>query len=180
MSNPTPVYPLPASLDARDLAAYDAAVPSRANHKSSLASVIQNILALFASGIGLTNILPAFGGLFFGLPTVTPGSVVSHVSTVTVQLYDILGNAITAVSGVDWWLSDTAGGAASTTAPSSAVTASTGTLVLTSSIHGAAGTALTSASGILALVVTQSATHNYYLNVRIAGKVVSSTVITFP
>lgn len=85
--------------------------------------------------------------------------------------------SIAAATPVDVWISDTAGGVPSGTAPNGTVTVTVGTLLVTTTakvLHRVVSTA----AGALAISIGESTAKSFYLNVAHGG-VVSSQIVTF-
>lgn len=111
-------------------------------------------------------------------PDFTVGAENDNVAAVAVQLKDAEGANPTTRKFIQWWLSDTAGGAETGTGPATSTVISVGVSkkVTTAKI---AGEALTSATGAITFTLTETGTATWYLNIAVEGKVYSSTAITF-
>lgn len=107
----------------------------------------------------------------------------TNTITTTVTLQDANGVAITSACEVVAWISDAAGGALTATDPTSnTVVAGTGavTLQTVGSTHFSLIQAVAGPSGVFTIAVTQTVSHNYFLNVVLPnGKIVSSPVLAF-
>lgn len=114
----------------------------------------------------------------YGTHTLTVGGANTDASrTVTIQLKDNAGNNLAVATGALVWLSDAAGGAASSTAPSTPLSASTGTLVKLDSV-GTLGVAVSNASGVIALVIADASNVTWYVNILAGdGKLYSSAAV---
>jgi hypothetical protein len=111
--------------------------------------------------------------------TTSVSAMVSNARSVTIQLYDAAGQKPTEVQMVHIWLSDSATDLSVTgTTPAGTTGPTTGTLVaaLTTKINERV---LTDATGCIVFLITNNTTsHGWYLNVKWAGIVRTSTIIT--
>ena len=136
-------------------------------------------VALLEFDLTGTQAAPTASDNFLGAPSISVGTLSSgHIDvTVTVKRADGT-TTVAAVHGVKWWVSDAAGGSPTGTAPSGGVSLTTGSEIDTYS-PDVEGFAVTADTGIIVFRVTQSGSASYYLNVDIAGRVYSSSVLTF-
>lgn len=107
--------------------------------------------------------------------TLTPGDEASSAITVAVQVLDGLGESLSGATDIEWWLSDTAAAAPTSTAPTSATVVSTG-VVLKEYTDKVYGKVLSDNTGAAAIKVTQSAAVDYYFNAIIDGNIVSQLI----
>jgi hypothetical protein len=102
----------------------------------------------------------------------------SNLNTVMVQVQDARGNAISNRFLLEAWLSDTAYGGETPTAPDTGATWVTGTLLEELSVRKR-WSVMTNSSGQAALTLTETGQHVWYLNVAINGRVMCSNGISF-
>lgn len=129
-------------------------------------------------GTTAAKLADALAALIQGSPSFTVGAEAADVITVTVQLKDADATNLAAATLCQVWLSDTAGAAVTGTAPSGAVTVTTGTLK--SSITAKTDLWVASnASGAIVITIEEAGARTWYLNLEFQGKVSSSGAITF-
>lgn len=131
-----------------------------------------------AQAVGPTELTNALAALIQGTPDFTVGAEAANVISVTVQLKDCDATNLGAAHVVQAWLSNAAGGAVTGTAPSGAVSATTGTIIRewTSKTHMALAS---DSSGVIVLSIEEAGAATWYLNVEYQGKLFSSGAITF-
>jgi hypothetical protein len=110
----------------------------------------------------------------------TVGIEAADVINVGIQVNDAEGVAVAAAVSFFAWLSDTAGGAVSGTAPSAGTAIGTDGVVVLVHTAELAFELLTDAVGALDLDIGEVGIDTWYLNVRLPdGSVVTSAAITF-
>lgn len=113
-----------------------------------------------------------------GISTIAVGAPVGDVITATITLKDITGTALAAAAKATIWVSDTAGAAPSAVAPDGGTAITTGVL-LKAHTAGVLLEAVSDATGVIAVALTESGTKNYYVNVAFGNVVISSAVLAF-
>lgn len=109
--------------------------------------------------------------------SISVGNESNDIITVTVQIEDAVGAALSERCLIRAWLSNSAYGPETPMAPVS-FTVTTGTLLetVTAAKHL---TAITDSAGQVIFDVNKVGGHTYYLNVEFDGKIVASSAITF-
>lgn len=114
-----------------------------------------------------------------GTPTFAIGAESGgNAIVVTITLKDLAGTTKAAVSKATVWISDTAGAAPSGTPPDGATSITTGTQLkeLTTKVLFEA---LSNASGVIGLTITETTAKSFFVNVAQGGVVASSSAVTF-
>ncbi len=104
----------------------------------------------------------------------------AHAIVTTIQLKDADAAALAAAINVDVWISDAAGGIGTTVDPTSNTAVAGTGVVLTETgglTHFTKLKVTTGATGAFTLTTTQTAAHNYYLNVRLPNGVIKSSAV---
>lgn len=114
------------------------------------------------------------------LPQVTfsVGTESGNIIAVTCTFKDTEGNALSFQSGAYFWLSDSAGGVVTSTAPSVGTSAFIGTIVKTFTAN-IDGMCVSNASGVISLWINHVGAQTWYLNMILGGRLYTSAAITF-
>ncbi len=128
--------------------------------------------------IGLDEIADEVADLLPGPPAFVIAAEGGDAIAVSVQLQDIQGNDLAELGHVTWWISDAAAGAPSGDAPSGGTAVTTGT-ALKEHTADVFGEAMTDATGLLVLTLTEAGDDSWYLNVAFGGIVYTSAEINF-
>ncbi|MEY4760318.1 MAG: hypothetical protein RLZZ200_174 [Pseudomonadota bacterium] len=134
-----------------------------------------------ALGGSYPNPVLASPGLIFGTPTLTvsaEGDGAANAIDVTIQLKDYAGANLAAKAMVTVWVSDTAGGAPSAVAPTGGTSAVTG-VFLKEYTTDVLLDAVSDASGVVKVRLTDVGTPTFYVNVATGAIVTSSAACTF-
>ena len=128
------------------------------------------------SGIAVADVIAAVAGVVASISV--PGGDLSDGGTnsvsVDIDVKNASGDNMTGKHYVDYWYSDTAGGAIAT-APDQATTATTGVILEDDTAAAGLGSAITDATGNLVLVIGHNAgaLDGKFLNIACAGKTAS-------
>lgn len=114
-----------------------------------------------------------------GTPTITVGSESGDVINVAVQLKDAAGENVASAHVVRAWLSDSAGGEVTSTAPSGSVAIGTNGVVIAEHTAKTHLVVAGNASGQFDINITEAGARTWYLNLEYQGKLFSSAAITF-
>lgn len=127
---------------------------------------------------GVAALADAVADQIMGQPEFTVAAEDGDAIAVSVQARDAQGNALAQRCLVTYWLSDAAAGAPSADPPSAGSAVTTG-VALKEHTADVLGEAMTDATGLLVVAVSEAAADTWYLNVAIGGRVFSSGAITF-
>lgn len=113
-----------------------------------------------------------------GTPSLTVAAQASTHRDVTIQLKDITGTALAAKAQARVWLSDTAGGAPTATAPDGGAVVQTGTQVAAITADKVLDV-VSDATGVIVVRLTESGTGptTWFVNVAIGNQVASSAAV---
>lgn len=129
-------------------------------------------------GEKLGDTLKRIAGQFGGGAVINIGDEEADKIAVSVQLTDANGDDLSGAHLVLWWLSDDPGEGFTSSAPDSGVSVIAG-IDLAAIETNKAGQAITDKNGTLILELEESGDVEWYLNVNVNGKIVSSDVIAF-
>lgn len=135
-------------------------------------------MALTKLKTGSKDLLNSVNGNTLGVPTFTAAAEASNAIVVTIQLKDVGGVALAAKARATVWVSDTAGGVPSATAPNAATSFTTGTL-LKETTTKVLWDVVSDATGVLVLSIGETGAKSFYVNVAMGGVVASSAAVTF-
>jgi len=110
--------------------------------------------------------------------TIAVGTGAANAIAVTVQVRDAADNNRAGLFLLRCWLSDTAGGGETTTSPSGGTAVTTGTLV-TAHTADRHLVAVTDATGLAVLTLTEAGARTWFVNAEFDGVVYSSVAVTF-
>jgi hypothetical protein len=134
-----------------------------------------------APGSGSPDLVTLLKERLLAAPTLTVGTEATNAIAVTVQLKNLLGANVAEKRVVTWWVSSTAGGTVAATAPTGGTAVTTGTTLVEITAEKI-GLAMTDASGVLGLTLTDTGTPTFFVNVSVdgmGGQLVSSAAVTF-
>lgn len=112
-----------------------------------------------------------------GTPTLTPAAQVGSARAVAIQLKDIAGTNLAAKAQARVWLSDTAGGAPTASAPDGGVAVTDGTEIAAITA-GKVLDVVSTAAGLITVELThEGADTTWFVNVAIGNVVASSAAV---
>lgn len=112
-----------------------------------------------------------------GTPTLTPAAQVGSARAVSIQLKDIAGTNLAAKAQARVWLSDTAGGAPTASAPDGGVAVTAGTQLAAITADKVLDVVSTAAGVITVELTHEGADTTWFVNVAIGNVVASSAAV---
>lgn len=126
----------------------------------------------------MDSVLNRMLDLMHPTPAFVVGVEAANIIEVNIQLNDFKGAAFTSEKVLEVWLSDTAGGADTSTGPTVGTSATTGTVmhISTAKIRIKVKT---DSTGLAVIALEDAGTPTFWLNVDINGEIFSAPAITF-